>query len=198
MTASDNLLNFGEVIIGTQSDTSLLFYNQGLDTLKIYSIMSSNEVFSTNFNPANAIILPGDSLEVLVAFTPADPEPILDTLFLESNDKPFQVVLQGTGKISAGIEQDLSAIPKEYALNHAYPNPFNPSTHIKFALPKPGHVLIEVYNVLGQKIDMLLNKKMIAGYHEIVFDAMSHPSAIYFYRIKAGEFQDVKKMVLLK
>jgi hypothetical protein len=198
IAVSNNLLDFGEVFIGTQSDTSLLLYNHGFDTLEIYSMMSSNEVFSTTFNPANAIILPEDSLEIIISFSPADEGLILDTLFVESNDKPFQVILQGTGKISTGIEEDLSAIPKEYALNHAYPNPFNPSTHIKFTLPKPGHVLIEVYNLLGQKIDILLNQEMLAGYHEIVFDAKNHPSAIYFYRIQAGDFQDVKKMALIK
>jgi hypothetical protein len=196
--ASDELLDFGEVFIGTQSDTSLLLYNHGFDTLDIYNIISPGDVFSTNFNSANTIILPEDSLEIIISFSPADEGFILDTLFIESNDKPSQVFLQGTGKISTGIGEDLSAIPKEYALDHAYPNPFNPSTHIKFALPKPGHVLIEVYNILGQKIDMLVNKEMTAGYHEIVFDAKNHPSAMYFYQIQAGEYQDVKKMLLIK
>ena len=196
--ASDELLDFGEVFIGTQSDTSLFLYNHGSDTLEIYNIISPGDVFSTNFNPANSIILPEDSLEIIISFSPADEGFILDTLFIESNDKPSQVFLQGTGKISTGIGEDLSAIPKEYALDHAYPNPFNPSTHIKFALPKPGHVLIEVYNILGQKIDLLVNKEMTAGYHELVFDAKNHPSAIYFFRIQAGEFHDVKKMVLLR
>jgi len=79
-----------------------------------------------------------------------------------------------------------------------YPNPFNPSTHITFTIPEHKHVTLEVYNPLGQKIETLLNKSMVAGNHQIEFKADNLPSGIYFYRIEAGEFQQVKKMVLLK
>jgi len=79
-----------------------------------------------------------------------------------------------------------------------YPNPFNPSTKIKFDLPKPETVKIEVYNIIGQKIQTLLNNPMPAGYHEVEFNGQNLSSGIYLYRIEAGEWQDVKKMVYLK
>jgi len=86
----------------------------------------------------------------------------------------------------------------EFKLSQNYPNPFNPSTKISFALPNQEHVTLEVYNPLGQKIETLLNKPVVAGNHQIEFNSKNLTSGIYFYRIEAGEFQQVKKMVLLK
>jgi N-acetylneuraminic acid mutarotase len=96
--------------------------------------------------------------------------------------------------------QDLYSerIPTEFLLHQNYPNPFNPSTNIKFALPKQETVKIEVYSIIGQKIETLLNKPMPAGYHEVEFNGQNLSSGVYFYRIETGEFQDVKKMILLK
>ena len=88
--------------------------------------------------------------------------------------------------------------PDKFNLSQNYPNPFNPSTKIKFALPKPENVKIDVYNTLGQKIETLLNQQMKAGHHEVEFNAQNLSSGLYYYRIEAGEFQDVKKMILLK
>jgi hypothetical protein len=89
-------------------------------------------------------------------------------------------------------------LPISFELHQNYPNPFNPSTKIQFALPKPEHVTLDVYNTLGQKVETLLNSKMNAGSHDVEFDASALPSGIYFYRIQAGEFSQVRKMVLLR
>jgi len=96
------------------------------------------------------------------------------------------------------IETISHDIPNSYSLFQNYPNPFNPSTRIKFSLPSAQNVKIELFTTLGQRIEILLNKPMSAGSHEIEFNAMNLPSGIYYYSIKAGEFQDVKKMVLIK
>ena len=88
--------------------------------------------------------------------------------------------------------------PNKFSLSQNYPNPFNPSTKIKFALPKADKVKIEIYNTLGQRVEILLNQHMKAGSHEIDFNAKKLSSGIYFYQIKVGEFQDVKKMILIK
>ena len=89
-------------------------------------------------------------------------------------------------------------IPKENKLYQNHPNPFNPSTKIIFTIPKSETIKIELYNTLGQKIETLLNKAMKAGYHEVEFIGSHLSSSIYFCRIEAGEFQDVKKMILLR
>ena len=88
--------------------------------------------------------------------------------------------------------------PKEYILKQNYPNPFNPSTKITFTLPKPEHVTLIVLNLLGQKVSTLLNTKINAGSHNVQFDAHDLPSGIYFYRIQAGKFSQVRKMVVFR
>ena len=88
--------------------------------------------------------------------------------------------------------------PQKFILQQNYPNPFNPKTTIDFDIPKTSEVKIEVYNVAGQKVQTLLNKQMSAGNHQVEFNAENLSSGIYFYHIQAGEFQDVKKMVLIK
>jgi hypothetical protein len=79
-----------------------------------------------------------------------------------------------------------------------YPNPFNPSTKIKFGLPDDANVTLEVYNVVGEKIATLVNGYLKKGYHEITFDAQELQSGVYFYKISAGKFSSVKKMLLIK
>ena len=89
-------------------------------------------------------------------------------------------------------------IVEKFSLSQNYPNPFNPVTHIGFGLTKYTDVRIEICSILGQRVITLLNSKKPAGYHVIEFDGGNFASGIYFYRIKAGEFIDVKKMVLMK
>ncbi len=89
-------------------------------------------------------------------------------------------------------------IPTEYALSQNYPNPFNPTTTIEFALPKAGNVKMIVYDILGRSVAELVNGNLNAGYHRVKFNASNLASGIYFYSIKADDFTNVKKLMLLK
>ncbi len=93
---------------------------------------------------------------------------------------------------------DESGIPNKFELKQNYPNPFNPTTKIKYALPKDEFVTLKVYNSLGQEVTTLVNKNVSAGYHTINFDASNLASGMYIYRIKAGKYVSIKKMMLLK
>ncbi len=85
-----------------------------------------------------------------------------------------------------------------FLLSQNYPNPFNPNTTIEFTLQKKENVKIEIFNMLGQKVETLLNKQMPSGSQTVEFNAQNLPSGVYLYRIEAGRFQEVKKMVLLR
>ncbi len=89
-------------------------------------------------------------------------------------------------------------IPTVFALEQNYPNPFNPTTVIEFALPKQSDVKLAIYNILGEKVAELVNSAMVAGYHSVDFNATNLASGMYIYRIQAGNFVSVKKMMLLK
>ena len=98
-----------------------------------------------------------------------------------------------------GIEEmNVNQPTNGFQLMQNYPNPFNPSTKIRFTLPEPIEVRIEIYNTLGQKMKVLLAELLKAGDHEFEFSAENLPVGIYFYRIDAGKFRDVKKMILIK
>ncbi len=86
----------------------------------------------------------------------------------------------------------------KYSLSQNYPNPFNPVTNISYTLPKASKVKLEIYNLLGQQITMVINEYKPAGYHEVQLEATQLSSGIYMYRIQAGEFSQVKKMVVMK
>jgi hypothetical protein len=95
-------------------------------------------------------------------------------------------------------DDELHQIPLEFVLHQNYPNPFNSSTKIKYELPRAEKVKIEVFNLLGQKIETLINKPLSAGIHEVEFNRQNLSSGIYLYKIDTREFKDVRKMILLK
>ncbi len=96
-----------------------------------------------------------------------------------------------------GIKDEPSAL-QTFKLYDNYPNPFNPSTTIKYSLPEASLTTIKIYNALGKELEVLLNQMMPSGTHELVFDAKSLPSGVYFYSIQSGSFSQVKKMLLIK
>jgi len=96
------------------------------------------------------------------------------------------------------ITASSAAIPLKYELNDAHPNPFNPLTDINFTLPKSGRVTLTVFNTLGQKVAALKDSWCEAGGHSITFDGRQLASGIYFYNLKADDFSQTKKMLLMK
>ena len=101
-------------------------------------------------------------------------------------------------KTTAVKEITLAGKPVNFELIGNYPNPFNPSTVIRFAIPKTSRVNIQVFNVTGELVSTLLNSEKGAGYYELQFNAKNMASGVYFYKIQAGTFSQVKKMLLLK
>ena len=101
--------------------------------------------------------------------------------------------------VPVGVEEDQKIqLTLRFFLEQNYPNPFNPSTKISWQLPFRSQVTIKIYDVLGREVKILMNEEKEAGYHSIDFNASDIPSGVYFYRIKAANFIDTKKMVLLK
>jgi len=97
-----------------------------------------------------------------------------------------------------GIEEDNQTIPADFNLSQNYPNPFNPVTSINYQLSHESKINIKVFDILGIEVAELVNEIKDAGKHSINFDGSKLASGIYFYRISAGEFSQVKKMILLK
>jgi hypothetical protein len=95
-------------------------------------------------------------------------------------------------------ETTSGSIPCRFTLEQNFPNPFNPSTTIRFALPKSGHVELKVYNTLGQVVATLVNEEKVAGTYAAEWNVGSVASGVYYYRLQAGEFTQTKKLILLR
>jgi hypothetical protein len=104
----------------------------------------------------------------------------------------------------SSVEAADVAVPKDFAVSQNYPNPFNPSTTIAYQIPVDAKVIMEVYNIAGQKVTELVNQDMSAGYYTANFGASKISSGVYIYRVVAvdkvsgNNFSSIKKMVLLK
>ena len=102
-----------------------------------------------------------------------------------------------TGNV-VGINDFNFSIPESHELHQNFPNPFNPSTSIQYAISSRQFVSLKVYDILGNEIATLVNEEQPAGRYEVEFNAATLPSGVYFYQLKAGEYTAVKKMILLK
>ena len=88
--------------------------------------------------------------------------------------------------------------PEKFELSQNYPNPFNPVTHLGFGISNLGFVSLKVYDVLGNEVKTLINEIKHPGYYEVEFDGSNLPSGIYYYKLEAGSFIQVRKMMLVK
>jgi polyhydroxybutyrate depolymerase len=102
-----------------------------------------------------------------------------------------------TGVIE-GLTKNEINVPMDYALKQNYPNPFNPTTNIEFSIPKSELVTLKVYNILGEEVTRLISERLSIGSYAYEWDASKLANGVYLYQLKAGNFVETKKMVLLK
>jgi hypothetical protein len=106
-----------------------------------------------------------------------------------------------TGEFFVGVvsvnDEDKN-IPDQFSLEQNYPNPFNPATTIRYSVPKEVLVTMKLYNILGEEAAVIVNEIKQPGNYNITFEANNLSSGVYFYRIKAGDFSEVKKMIINK
>jgi len=123
-----------------------------------------------------------------------------DRKFFTQKGKEYSLkLIIGTEAYINKTLSDLSKqIPESFALSQNYPNPFNPSTTIDYQVPENAFVTIKIYDILGSEIATLVNELKTPGYYKVNFNAGNFASGVYFFRLTAGKFTQVKKMVLMK
>ncbi|MCK4577320.1 MAG: T9SS type A sorting domain-containing protein, partial [Candidatus Marinimicrobia bacterium] len=120
---------------------------------------------------------------------------------LAADINEFQILLENSLLYfdRSGSEVPVNvAVVSEFSLSQNYPNPFNPQTTIRYQIKTPGDVILEIFDLRGRKVDSLVNEYQQAGYYDVVWDAQNTSSGIYFVRLQAGGFVDIKKCIKLK
>jgi hypothetical protein len=124
---------------------------------------------------------------------------IYTAAFVQNDASPQKEIVNINKADQVTSISNISAtIPDAFSLSQNYPNPFNPATKIKFTIPKESKVRLYVYDVLGKTVADVVNENLIAGVYEIQFDASMLSTGIYFYKLEADGFTDVKKMMVIK
>jgi aminopeptidase N len=112
-------------------------------------------------------------------------------------DPSNQIVIK-TATLTMGIDENQTMTPNNFELYQNEPNPFNPVTNITYDIPKNAHVKLVVYDLLGKEIKTLVNENKTDGKYTVSFNGMNLPSGVYLYRLEAGNFVSVKKMMMIK
>jgi hypothetical protein len=165
-------------VIGTTHNLYYSFFN-GMEWSKSEMIYSNVRYFKAAFD--------GDDLFHLFYLDEDTNRPTYETVTYMHTTNPI-----------TSIKNNKNEIPDRYDLSQNYPNPFNSSTVIEYFLPKVSYVEIKVYDMKGEVVSNLVNEVQTAGKHQVCFDRNDIASGTYFYRIKAGNFIDSKKMILLR
>jgi hypothetical protein len=146
-------------------------------------VPGGNQNVSVNFN---AIGLTIGSYTGILKVNSNDPVTPVKNIGLRLNVGPV------------GVQTNLTGIPSEFKLDQNYPNPFNPSTVINYQIPVNNFVTLKIYDLLGKEVMTLVNEQKQAGYYNVEFNATNFASGIYFYTVKAGDFKETKRMLLVK
>ena len=197
-TGSERVVNVGlavaDSITGTWPDVFQVVRPEAVALYRFQRYSPDSDSVSSvgrATNTYNTALFAFDLRRLIRAF---DSPPGAISRLLES---AFYFVDNGEPLLSVG-EPMQATRPKEFKLEQNYPNPFNPTTTIQFAVPAVSDVKLEVFNILGQKVSTLVNRRMEAGLHTVNFNASNLASGVYFYRLQSGSFVQTKKMLLIK
>jgi len=160
----------------------------------------------TNYSKIGYTLLNTSKSHFSQPFTMDDPTEFSAAIVFNAGNSEDDIYIDNVSlkELVTGINDKDETLPGAFALHENYPNPFNPSTTITYNIPEVSHVKITVYNLLGEKVEDLINLPHKSGIHQINFDSKNLSSGIYFYEMKASgvknssSYHDVKKMMLIK
>ena len=194
--SSDQPLTFGRL-----GSISAEYFSGRLDEVRIWNTARSHIQLKTTMDDTlgPAYYTSEDSgLVGYWRFDEAEGDSVRDLSLYGNHGRIEGAVFVPSGALTDMRPIESGPVKKSFSLMQNYPNPFNPSTMIKFTLPNTEFVQLNVYNSLGQIVNNLIDDQLQAGSHEIEFNASHLSSGVYIYRLRAGSFVDVKKLILLK
>jgi hypothetical protein len=202
-TTNVDSLNFGKVVVGDSLQKQISVYNPHNTEVTINEFYCTDSSFSTALQVPDTIRA-NDSLIVPIMFKPSQDGSYRVSFNIRNIRRngyeqmiARQVILSGVTDNTSAVKSNLT-IPGQFILYQNYPNPFNPSTVIKFEIPYKSFVNLKIYDVLGRTVKTLVSEEKPAGDYSIVFNATGFSNGVYFYKLRAGNYTQVRKMVLLK
>ncbi|MDH4070727.1 MAG: choice-of-anchor D domain-containing protein, partial [Ignavibacteria bacterium] len=204
VSASDAEVVFDTTLVGSSSEFSFYVSNIGLEELVVTDIILSDpDQFSVDLTSFN--VAPGEYTELTLGFSPLMAGEISATLVINSNDPnqdSLTVELSGMGDTPVDVTTG-KELPTEFSMAPNYPNPFNPTTTIRYALPVASEVSVVVYDILGRMVKTLVSGEHEAGYHQASWDGTNNTgqivgSGVYVYRIHAGSYTLTRKMLFIR
>ncbi len=204
------VINYPEIFAGTVSNGLYLSVNDGSTWVTDTGMVSSNiqalsmsdpyliagvpegVYLSSDYGVTWQLFNSGLTNLDIKAFAVGDSDLYAATMGAGVWRRPLSEMVTDVAPSSARV------IPQSFSLAQNHPNPFNPSTTIKFSLPRTTSVVLKVYSILGQEVATLVNGKVTAGFHEVTWNAGNAPSGVYLYRLVAGDWSETRKMILLR
>jgi hypothetical protein len=189
--ANSNMFTTTSVSIPNFGINSLLIIKNGIPSPDWCKVTSANA----------GVVLPGDSAIIQISAHTDSSEPGQYAYYFRiTSDDPLHktVVLSVHLDVLSGVGEVTDILPGEFQLHQNYPNPFNPMTTIQYELPRSAHVTLKVFDILGREMAMLVDADQEAGFKNVNFDAGALASGVYLYKISAGSFNAVRKMIIIK
>jgi len=191
----------GGVYLSTNNGTSWAAVNNGFPSSDVMALaVSGTNLFagtddggvylSTNNGTSWTVVNNGLTNSYVLALEVNGTNLFAGTLYTNVWKRPLSEL--------TAVTKEINDLPKDFTLSQNYPNPFNPNTIISYSLPSSSNIKLLVYNTLGQLVNTLESGYKSAGNYSLNFNASDLSSGIYFYKLEAGQFSQVKKMILLK
>jgi hypothetical protein len=195
------VLEFGYVPPGEARTIDAEFLSYGQDTVMVTNIQISPAIRNFISVSQNAFAIPSLEYQIVSVTFQAPMDTVINSLLRVSSNSSdmarFDWRVTATTRLSVN-DHVKAGIPGDYAMDQNFPNPFNPTTTIGFALPTSSNVSFRVFDMEGRQVNETYTARMDAGYHSFDFDATSLPAGVYTYKLTAGAYTSTKKMVLMK
>ena len=203
LRSTSALVDFGSTMTGATSWKPCVLRVQSADinfTIAVDSVRVAGSIFGVSGFPGRTLLKPADSLKVVIAFSPVVLATYAETLLVynDSYVSVLRIPLTGKGDTYTDAAPVASGEPGVFALLQNFPNPFNPSTEIAFVLEKAAMVSLRVYDLLGREVAVLQDGWRDAGTYQVRFDAAGMTSGMYVYRLRTGEHNAVRRMLLMR
>ncbi len=196
LAESEQLVDFGEVVIDQSEAREFGLYSTGLNPVTITSVRSSEDAFTIDF-PGQTTLRTGEAVWFIITFNAPDDQVHAGDLIFETNDgAPPNVTIVGSGTQS--VSEDGVGAPLTFGLAAPYPNPFNSTTRIDYSLNQAGRISLALYDLSGRQIRVLVDQTLPSGRHSAVLQASDIPAGLYIIRLNSGQMTSSQKVLLVK